>query len=66
MIPHGGQSNDDEDVRTMVELLQSNWLTTGPKVDEFEQVFARHVKAREASVNACHSRGATYNGHIGM
>ena len=31
----------------MVEALVSGWLTTGPRVAEFEQAFAAHVGARE-------------------
>ena len=31
----------------MVEALVSGWLTTGPRVSEFEQAFARHCGAQE-------------------
>jgi perosamine synthetase len=48
MIPYGKQSIDDEDIRAVVEVLKSDWLTTGPKVDEFEQAFARYVGSRTA------------------
>ena len=65
MIPYGRQSIDDEDICTVVEVLKSNWLITGRKADEFEQVFARYVDAREAVADACHLLGATYKGHIG-
>jgi perosamine synthetase len=41
MIPYGRQSIDEEDVQAVVAALQSNWLTTGPKVMEFEEAFAR-------------------------
>jgi len=49
-IPYGHQSIDDEDVRSVVEVLKSDWLTTGPAVDLFEQELARYVGARHAVV----------------
>lgn len=45
MIPYGRQSVDEEDIRAVVEVLRSDWLTTGPKVEEFEEAFARFVGA---------------------
>src|SRR5581483_9119770 len=36
------------------EVLRSGWLTTGPKVREFEEKFARYLGARHAiAVNSC-------------
>ncbi|MEJ2165381.1 MAG: UDP-4-amino-4,6-dideoxy-N-acetyl-beta-L-altrosamine transaminase [Desulfobacterales bacterium] len=48
MIPYGRQSIDEEDIRAVVEVLRSDWLTTGPKVAEFEQAVAAFVDARQA------------------
>ena len=48
MLPYGRQWLDDNDIAAMVEVLRSDWLTTGPKVSEFEQAFADFVGAREA------------------
>ena len=48
MLPYGRQSVDEDDVRSVVEVLRSDWLTTGPKVAEFEASFARVVGAKEA------------------
>jgi len=48
MIPYGRQSIDEEDIRAVVEVLRSDWLTTGPKVAEFEQAVADFVDARQA------------------
>jgi perosamine synthetase len=48
MLPYGRQSVDDSDVRAVVEVLKSDWLTTGPKVGEFEERFAARVGARHA------------------
>lgn len=41
-IPYGRQWIDEDDIRSVVEVLRSDWLTTGPKVTEFEQVVATH------------------------
>jgi perosamine synthetase len=48
MIPYGRQWIDEEDIRAVVEVLRSDWLTTGPKVGEFEQAFANLLGAKEA------------------
>lgn len=37
MLPYGRQSIDDADVQAVVAALRSDWLTTGPAVDAFEQ-----------------------------
>jgi len=48
MIPYSRQSIDEEDIQAVVEVLRSDWLTTGPRVAEFEEVFAHYVGAKEA------------------
>jgi UDP-4-amino-4,6-dideoxy-N-acetyl-beta-L-altrosamine transaminase len=48
MIPYGKQSIDEDDIRAVVEVLRSDWLTTGPRVSEFEQAFADVVGTKEA------------------
>jgi perosamine synthetase len=48
MIPYGRQYIDDDDIQSVVDVLQSDWLTTGPKVGEFERVFAEFVGAKYA------------------
>ncbi len=45
-IPYGHQSIDDEDVQSVVEVLKSDWLTTGPTVDLFERELASYISAR--------------------
>ena len=47
-LPYGRQWVDEADVQAVVEVLRSDWLTTGPKVGEFEQAFADLVEAKEA------------------
>jgi perosamine synthetase len=48
MLPYGRQSIDETDIAAVVEALRSDWLTTGPRVAQFESAFARAVGAREA------------------
>jgi dTDP-4-amino-4,6-dideoxygalactose transaminase len=38
----------DEDIRAVVETLQSGWLTTGPRVRQFEEDFAALIGSRHA------------------
>jgi hypothetical protein len=44
-LPYGKQEIGDADVKAVVEALCSGWLTTGPRVSEFEQAFADHCGA---------------------
>jgi perosamine synthetase len=48
VLPYGRQSVDESDIRAVVDVLRSDWLTTGPKVTEFEESFAEYVGARYA------------------
>ncbi len=47
-IPYGRQVIEEEDIAAAVEVLRSDWLTTGPMVERFEQAFATYVDARYA------------------
>lgn len=46
-LPYGRQEITDIDVKAVVEALVSGWLTTGPRVSEFENAFAAHIGAGE-------------------
>jgi perosamine synthetase len=48
MIPYGRQTIDTEDVRAVAEVLRSDWLTTGPAVEQFERAIAEFTGARHA------------------
>jgi len=48
LLPYGRQSVDEADIQAVVEVLRSNWLTTGPKVGEFEDEFAAYVGSAHA------------------
>ena len=47
-IPYGRQSIDDDDVAAVIEALRSDWLTTGPRVEEFEAALAACTGSRDA------------------
>jgi UDP-4-amino-4,6-dideoxy-N-acetyl-beta-L-altrosamine transaminase len=47
-IPYGRQSIDQKDIDAVVSTLQSDYLTQGPKVREFESKFAEYVGAKFA------------------
>lgn len=46
-IPYGRQVIDDEDIASVTDALRSAWLTTGPRVSEFEKAFAEFCGACE-------------------
>lgn len=48
VLPYGRQNIDDQDIAAVAEVLRSDWLTTGPKVPEFEAAFAEYVGAQYA------------------
>jgi perosamine synthetase len=48
LLPYGRQSVDEADIQAVVDVLSSDWLTTGPKVGEFEEAFAARVGATHA------------------
>lgn len=47
-LPYGRQAVDEDDIQAVVDVLRSDWLTTGPKVAEFEEAFASYVGTRFA------------------
>lgn len=47
-IPYGKQSIDEKDIQAVIDVLQSDYLTTGPKVAEFEKKVAEYVGAKYA------------------
>lgn len=47
-IPYGRQIIEDDDVAAVVDVLNSNWLTTGPAVGQFEEEFAKYVGSEYA------------------
>lgn len=47
-IPYGHQSIDEEDINAVVEVLKSDYLTTGPKIAEFEKKLAEYTGCKYA------------------
>ncbi len=47
MLPYSRQWITEDDIAAVIETLQSDWLTTGPKVGQFEKAFAHWTGARE-------------------
>jgi len=65
-LPYGRQQIDEEDIAAVVEVLRSDWLTTGPKVRDFEQALTAYagcghavaVSSGTAALHtACHAAG---------
>lgn len=65
-IPYGKQWITEDDIHAVMEVLKSDFLTTGPRVTEFEKVVASYVGAKYAvAVSngtaalhcACHAAG---------
>ena len=56
MIPYGRQTITEDDKRAVCEVLDSNFLTQGPKVCEFEMALANKVDCKYAvAVNSATS-----------
>lgn len=47
-LPYGRQSIDEDDIAAVAQALRADYLTTGPKVEEFETAFAKAVGAEHA------------------
>lgn len=48
VLPYARQWLDDDDVAAVVDVLRSDWLTTGPQVGRFEELFAETVGTAHA------------------
>jgi perosamine synthetase len=59
LLPYGRQWLDSDDITAVVEVLRSDWLTTGPKVGGFERAFADFVGTKEA-VAVCNGTAALH------
>ena len=42
-IPYGKQWIDDDDINEVVSVLKSDWITTGPKIKEFEDAICAYI-----------------------
>lgn len=48
LIPYGRQSIDKKDIRAVIDVLKSDWITQGAKIDEFEKRIAEYCGAKYA------------------
>ncbi|MFJ7838514.1 UDP-4-amino-4,6-dideoxy-N-acetyl-beta-L-altrosamine transaminase [Lysinibacillus sphaericus] len=67
-IPYGRQYIDEEDIQAVVDVLRSPFLTTGPKIAEFEKSVADYVGVKYAvafSNGTAALHGACYAAGIG-
>jgi len=48
IIPYGRQEITEEDIKAVIQTLQSDFLTQGPAIAEFENAFAKYVGAKYA------------------
>ncbi|AIJ35236.1 aminotransferase DegT [Porphyromonas gingivalis] len=47
-IPYGRPLIEEDDMEAVIEVLKSDFISTGPKVTEFERLFADYVGAKYA------------------
>ncbi|TAH62848.1 MAG: aminotransferase class I/II-fold pyridoxal phosphate-dependent enzyme, partial [Gottschalkiaceae bacterium] len=67
-LPYARQYVDDDDCLAVSKVLKSDFLTTGPKVKEFEEEIANYVEAKYAvafSNGTAALHGACYAAGIG-
>ena len=48
VLPYSRQSVTEEDIQAVIEVLRSDWLTTGPVVDQFERALSWEALGRRA------------------
>lgn len=58
-IPYGKQFIDEKDIQNVVDTLQSDFLTTGPKIKEFEDTIADYCGAKYC-VAVCNGTAALH------
>jgi len=46
MISYGRQYIDSDDIRAVVKVLKSSWLTQGPQIERFESSLKKYFKAK--------------------
>ena len=64
-IPYGKQWITPEDINNVAEVLESNFLTTGPKVKEFEEAVADYCGAKYA-VAVCNGTAALHLASVAL
>ena len=49
-MPYGRQFIDREDIKAVVDVLKSGWITQGPKIKEFESTLCKYTGAKYSVV----------------
>lgn len=53
-IPYALPFIEDEEIKEVIDTIQSNWLSKGPKTIQFEKAFSDYVHAKHAiGLNSC-------------
>lgn len=73
-VPYARHAVTEADIQAVVEVLRSDWLTTGPEVEAFESDFARYAGSRHAvafssataALHACVSASGVGEGDEGI
>jgi UDP-4-amino-4-deoxy-L-arabinose-oxoglutarate aminotransferase len=53
-LPLSRPSLGEEEIREVLDVIRSGWITSGPRVRRFEEEFSRYVGVRHAvAVNSC-------------
>ena len=47
-IPYGKQDISNEDIEAVKDVLNSDFITQGPKVSQFEESFSKYVGSKYA------------------
>ncbi len=50
IIPYGRQNINDDDINSVISVLKSDYVTQGPKVEEFEDGLKKYTNAKYCSV----------------
>jgi UDP-4-amino-4,6-dideoxy-N-acetyl-beta-L-altrosamine transaminase len=68
-LPYGRQWITEEDIQNVINVLKGDYLTTGPKIQEFEKEFASYIGAKYAvafSNGTAALHGACFAAGIGI
>jgi len=47
-IPYGRQTIEEDDIQAVVEVLRSDYLTTGPNISDFEKAVCEYTGTKYA------------------
>ena len=45
-IPYGKQNITEEDIKSVIDVLKSNFLTQGPEIEHFETAFSEYIQSK--------------------